>query len=137
MKQKTTHFFPPSSTPSLSLYPLPLPLPLFSLPLFFLLFSIVVTRSIGDTAANPKLGVIPDPEISIHTLSANDKYLVLGTDGLWDGLEIPELIEEMQLLGGAVNADKVSSSLLKKSLEGMAKRFLDDNNTNIVVAIRN
>lgn len=62
---------------------------------------------------------------------------MLGTDGLWDGLEIPELIEEMQLLGGAVNADKVSSSLLKKSLEGMAKRFLDDNNTNIVVAIRN
>lgn len=44
-----------------------------------------MSRSVGDTLAH-QLGVISTPEIIGHTISSQDKYLLLGTDGLFEWL---------------------------------------------------
>ncbi|RKO99098.1 hypothetical protein CXG81DRAFT_3000, partial [Caulochytrium protostelioides] len=47
---------------------------------------IVVTRSLGDAVAS-RLGVIATPDIVWHAWRhGHDACLVLGTDGLWDGI---------------------------------------------------
>ena len=45
-----------------------------------------MTRSIGDMAAT-SVGVTASPEILVFpNLSANDRILVIASDGLWDRL---------------------------------------------------
>ena len=46
----------------------------------------------GDTAYTP-VGVVPTPEISSHELSPNDRFIVLGSDGIWDRLSNSEVVE--------------------------------------------
>lgn len=49
-----------------------------------------MTRSIGDMAA-ASVGVIARPEISMFpNLTANDKFLVIASDGLWDRMSNQE-----------------------------------------------
>ena len=40
-------------------------------------------RSIGDKVAQ-SVGVIPDPEILEYTLSPNDQFILLASDGVWE-----------------------------------------------------
>ena len=42
-----------------------------------------MTRSIGDLEAE-KIGIISEPDIIIKKKDSTCKYLVLGSDGLWD-----------------------------------------------------
>jgi len=46
---------------------------------------LAMSRSLGDAIAR-RVGVIPTPMISSHTLSSRDQFLVLATDGVWDSL---------------------------------------------------
>jgi len=51
-----------------------------------------MTRSIGDMAAT-SVGVTAKPEITYFpNLSANDKILVMGSDGLWDRFSNHEIM---------------------------------------------
>jgi len=45
-----------------------------------------VSRALGDLSASD-LGVIPHPQIVYHKATADDRYLVLATDGVWTFLE--------------------------------------------------
>ncbi|KAE9590169.1 hypothetical protein Lal_00027892 [Lupinus albus] len=49
-----------------------------------------VTRSIGDDDLKP--AVTAEPEITERTLSAEDEYIVIASDGLWDVLSSMEVI---------------------------------------------
>jgi serine/threonine protein phosphatase PrpC len=44
-----------------------------------------MTRSIGDKIAST-IGVTANPEIIAHNLSAEDKFLVIASDGIWEFL---------------------------------------------------
>ena len=58
-----------------------------------------VSRSIGDLIAH-QIGVISEPEIRIHEVLQHDKFMVLGTESLWEYLgpeEVIELINEHEL----------------------------------------
>ncbi|KAG0462715.1 hypothetical protein HPP92_021191 [Vanilla planifolia] len=49
-----------------------------------------VTRSIGDGDLKP--AVTAEPEIIETTLSADDEFLVMASDGLWDAVSNKEVI---------------------------------------------
>lgn len=46
---------------------------------------LAMSRSMGDQLAH-QVGVISTPEIIGHTITSHDKYLVLGSDGLFEWL---------------------------------------------------
>ncbi|KAJ3129955.1 hypothetical protein HK098_007221 [Nowakowskiella sp. JEL0407] len=90
---------------------------------------LVVTRSLGDTVAT-KLGVLCEPDIKILDIIPNDKFLILATDGVWDGLSLKEVVN---IISKESDPTKASEMITKHSLEGMDKNNIDDNTTNIVV----
>ncbi|KAI8809788.1 phosphatase 2C-like domain-containing protein [Cladochytrium replicatum] len=90
---------------------------------------LVVSRSLGDSVAT-KLGVLSEPDVRFFDITRNDKFLVLGTDGLWDGLAVQAVVE---IVSKHTDAGKASEHLTKASLEGMDRQCLDDNTTNVVV----
>ena len=52
---------------------------------------LAVSRSIGDY--NLRALVIPDPDVTRIKLTPEDEFLVLASDGLWDGINAEEMIE--------------------------------------------
>ena len=57
---------------------------------------LTMARSLGDMDAD-EIGVIPTPEVSFRTLSANDKFIVLASDGVWEFLSSEHVVE---IVGG-------------------------------------
>jgi serine/threonine protein phosphatase PrpC len=47
---------------------------------------LAMSRSIGDLIAS-KVGVIAEPEIVEHTITSDDKYIVIASDGVWEFLD--------------------------------------------------
>ncbi|KAJ3027279.1 UNVERIFIED_CONTAM: hypothetical protein HDU68_004144 [Siphonaria sp. JEL0065] len=90
---------------------------------------LVVTRTLGDTCAQ-KLGVLSEPEVIERELSKKDRFFVLASDGLWDGLDMEEVI---RLTVKYENAQKASEILNKRALKSLDAKFIDDNVTNVVV----
>jgi len=52
---------------------------------------IAMTRSVGDLLSK-KIGLICEPEIECIELTPNDKFLVIGSDGLWDVMGSTEVV---------------------------------------------
>lgn len=50
-----------------------------------------MSRSMGDTMGR-ECGVIAEPDIIKHTLSEEDKVLVVASDGVWEFLANSEVI---------------------------------------------
>jgi serine/threonine protein phosphatase PrpC len=92
---------------------------------------LVVTRAIGDNVAK-KLGVLHEPDIANFILTPEDKYIVLGTDGVFDGISNNQVLD---IVSKAKTAKSACKEITKASLEGMNKQNLDDNTTNICVFI--
>ena len=53
------------------------------------------TRSIGDAMAE-SIGVISTPEVRVHTVSDNDRFMILATDGVWEFLSSQEAVDVVQ-----------------------------------------
>jgi len=53
-----------------------------------------VTRTIGDLIAH-QIGVTSEPNTRVINISSNDKFLVMGTDGLWDFLSPEALVRHL------------------------------------------
>lgn len=93
------------------------------------LLRITVTRSLGDAAAQ-RIGVICEPDLKIIPLDDAVKFIVLGTDGLWDGISIEECVATASQNEG--NAAKCAADLLSAGLKGLAAKNIDDNLTHVV-----
>ena len=59
------------------------------------MFGLATSRSMGDTVyVGPnRSGVIAEPEVTSHRLDANDRYVIFGTDGVWDHVTSQEAVE--------------------------------------------
>lgn len=68
---------------------------------------LAMSRSIGD-AVSHTVGVIDEPEFTIHALKKTDKFAVIASDGVWEFLsnsEVVDLVEEnIGDLNGAAKA---------------------------------
>lgn len=89
---------------------------------------ITVTRSLGDAAAQ-RIGVICDPAVKTITLDDTVKYIILGTDGLWDGISLEKCVAAVSV---CKDASTSASALLKMGLQGLASKKIDDNLTHVV-----
>lgn len=56
---------------------------------------LAMSRSVGDTVGKAA-GVISTPEITSHTLTDADRYLIIASDGLWEFIETDECIQLVQ-----------------------------------------
>lgn len=44
-----------------------------------------------------QIGIVPTPEVRMHTIEARDQFLILATDGVWEFIEADEAVE---IVGG-------------------------------------
>lgn len=51
---------------------------------------IAMTRTLGDLQAK-KIGLISEPEIQHIELQRGDKFIVIGSDGIWDVMSSAEV----------------------------------------------
>ena len=50
-----------------------------------------VARCLGDLKAN-RCGLIPTPEICMHTVQPTDRFLILASDGVWEFIDNDEAV---------------------------------------------
>ncbi|RKO91568.1 phosphatase 2C-like domain-containing protein [Blyttiomyces helicus] len=91
---------------------------------------LVVTRALGDAVAS-RLGVLDTPEVNVYPLTPSDKFLIVGSDGVWDGLSSSDAVAVVSRVGA--DPGKATKELTTLALAGMDKVNVDDNSTNIVV----
>lgn len=72
-----------------------------------------MSRSIGDGLAH-SLGVISTPDIIKHTLTVDDKYIVMGSDGIFE------------FLSNQYISSKVTPFYKKNDLMGACAKLVDD-----------
>jgi len=86
------------------------------------------TRTIGDLEFK-EIGIIAAPSTGIYEIKPSDKYLIAGTDGLFDVLTTKDV---SQLIKGRRSAEVVGRILKEEVLD---KRFGKDNLTMIVLKL--
>lgn len=83
---------------------------------------LAMSRSIGDTQAK-KIGVIYDPDLFEYTLIDDNKFIIIGTDGLWDNIGNEEAVklvgEYYEMKEKAENAAK---ALVEKARQTVIER---------------
>lgn len=53
---------------------------------------LAMSRSFGDSVV-ARVGVISEPEVSFHRISGQDKFVIIGSDGLWEFISSQEAVE--------------------------------------------
>ena len=53
---------------------------------------LAMSRSFGDEIGH-EIGIVADPEISEHFFEKEDKFIVLGSDGIWEFISNEEVVE--------------------------------------------
>ncbi|KAI8051529.1 phosphatase 2C-like domain-containing protein [Syncephalis plumigaleata] len=99
---------------------------------------IVVSRSLGDDVAQ-RLGVLCEPEVQVRELTPDDCYLILATDGVWDGMssqEVATFVDREACSDSGVDAATASSRLNEVALKALDANQIDDNVSNVCVFIR-
>jgi serine/threonine protein phosphatase PrpC len=94
---------------------------------------LVVTRALGDSVAS-RIGVLSEPFVKVYKLEAQDFFLILGSDGLWDGIGIQEACAVV-LPYLEMDVSLASTILNDAGLAGLDKIQVDDNITNIIVRL--
>ncbi|KAI8054132.1 hypothetical protein BDF22DRAFT_655213 [Syncephalis plumigaleata] len=93
---------------------------------------IVVSRSLGDDVAQ-RLGVLCEPEVQVRELIPDDCYLILATDGVWDGMssqEVATFVDREACSDSNVDAATASSRLNEVALKALDANQIDDNISN-------
>ncbi|TYZ68534.1 hypothetical protein PybrP1_000158 [[Pythium] brassicae (nom. inval.)] len=88
--------------------------------------ALAMSRSIGDLSLKP--WITCDPEITTHRLTANDQFLVMATDGLWD---VVSSKAAAKIAAGFDDAQQAADALVKHALA----RKTYDNVTVVVVDV--
>lgn len=56
------------------------------------MIGLAMARSLGDFVVK-KVGVTAEPEVKKYDLQVNDKFMILGSDGIWEFIESQEAVE--------------------------------------------
>lgn len=74
---------------------------------------LAVTRAFGDYSLK-KMGLTAFPEVKKAEIRLSHKYLVVGSDGLWDFVDMKKV---QKILKSEIEADDISKALLKMAIE--------------------
>ena len=83
---------------------------------------LAMSRSIGDTQAK-KIGVIYNPDLFEYTLIDENKFIIIGTDGLWDNIgneEAVKLVGEYYEMKD--KAENAARALVEKARQAVIER---------------
>ncbi|KAL3912984.1 MAG: hypothetical protein SGPRY_008145, partial [Prymnesium sp.] len=90
---------------------------------------IQVTRSLGDRKLR-QFGLIPEPEVRVHTMEPADNAIVMASDGLWDVLT-PQRVNHV-MRNTAKSPDMIAKRLVEEAWDAGS----EDNVTVNVVFLR-
>ena len=97
---------------------------------------LVMSRTFGDLIAK-NIGVISEPEIIIKKIDNNTKFIVLGSDGLWDALKPYDVNRMVRPFFNKGDIDGACQTLMKKAKQKWDKDEEErDDITIIVIFIR-
>lgn len=81
---------------------------------------LAMSRSMGDVVA-ARVGVTATPDLKVHRLTPNDKFLLLGSDGLFEFLSNQAIVELVSNYFAAKDAEGACERLVKEA----CKKWLD------------
>ena len=71
------------------------------------------SRSLGDLLAH-KIGVTSEPNIKIVNLGPNDKFIAMGSDGIWDNIgyeDVLDIVNEYGLRDPGMSSEYICSKV--------------------------
>ena len=93
---------------------------------------LVMSRTFGDLLAK-KIGVISEPEIIIKKIDNNTKYIVLGSDGLWDALKPYDINRIVRPYFNKGDIDGACQILMKKAKQKWDKDKEERDDITIII----
>lgn len=77
---------------------------------------LAMSRSIGDLVA-AQVGVSFEPEILVHELESEDKFLVLASDGIWEFIDNCECVRIVSGFYESGNIEGAACELMKEAVK--------------------
>lgn len=77
---------------------------------------LAMSRSIGDLVA-AHVGVISEPEVIIHELSPQDKFLIIASDGIWEFISSHHCIRIISEYYETNNLEKACDALMAEAIK--------------------
>lgn len=74
---------------------------------------LAVARSLGDLLGH-SVGVIPEPEVSHKEIDHDDKFIVIGSDGIWDVMNSAEVIGYIFEKTSEATKDKIAENVVNE-----------------------
>ena len=91
-----------------------------------------LSRSIGDLEGK-KIGIISDPDIVVKKIDKNMKYVVLGSDGLWDVIKPYDVSRIVRPYFNRGDIDGANKILMKKAEQLWKKNNEERDDITIIV----
>ena len=98
---------------------------------------LALSRAIGDKRLRPY--VIPTPEVKKYTLSPENKFIIMATDGLWDILrseDVNKLVYDLYEVSDVGQTDKQLLETCAYHLDKYVSEYAMDNTSIVVLHIR-
>ena len=83
---------------------------------------LAMTRSIGDEVGK-RLGVSAEPEIWERGFTRNDKFVIVGSDGVWEFLGNKEAVDIVAPFFHKSNAEGAAEAIVKKGHAYLRRRW--------------
>ena len=91
-----------------------------------------LSRSIGDLVAKD-IGIISDPDIIVKKIDENSKFIVLGSDGLWDVIKPYDVSRIVRIYFKKGDVDGACKILLNKAVQKWKKNNEERDDITIIV----
>lgn len=99
-------------------------------------FSLAMTRAIGHKLMET-YGVVPTPEVMVRRLKSTDVCVIVGSDGVWEGLTAKESVAEIaDSMSKGITADAAAHALCSSAVDAVKayfKQSMPDNTTAAVI----
>ena len=93
---------------------------------------LTMSRTIGDLEAK-KIGVISEPDIILKKIENNAKFLVIGSDGLWDVVKPYDIIRLVRPFFNKGDIEGACQTLMKKAVQNWQKNKEERDDITIIV----
>ena len=93
---------------------------------------LVMSRTFGDLEAK-KIGVISEPDITLKKIDNNSKFVVLGSDGLWDVVKPYDIIRIVRPYFNKNDVEGACQTLMKKAIQQWEKDKEERDDITIII----
>ena len=93
---------------------------------------LVMSRTIGDLEAK-KIGVISEPDLILKKIDNNSKFLIMGSDGLWDVVKPYDIIRIVRPYFNKGDIEGACQILMRKAVQQWQKNNEERDDITIIV----